>query len=235
MKHIFVILMISVPMSSTKVVIPVTRPDVHKALVSDILDLMSTKSNKPSLGSSEEYARISNIADDLLDVALDRSMPNLYPDDYSRMKTLSVMLATIDAESGFRRDVDYGLYNEVHQSQDWCLMQIRLGFKNGDSARKFRFSGQTFKYDPHIGYSGRELARDRKACFTAGLYVLKASFQACRNVPERNRLAMYLSGSCDKATRQSAQRMRVATRLNIHEFDNYDASELQYKSLRILD
>lgn len=87
------------------------------------------------------------------------------------LATLAIGIAV--HESGLRRDVDEGRLRG--SGVDACLMQIRTSRKRGD-----------------------ELSRDRRACFRAGLSIAMASLEACARLPERERLAAYASGSCDR-------------------------------------
>ena len=58
------------------------------------------------------------------------------------------------------------------------------------------------------GYSGRELLADKGKCIKAGINVLRKSLSACRQLPVKDWLRAYASGTCEHGEQESERRMR---------------------------
>jgi hypothetical protein len=58
-----------------------------------------------------------------------------------------------------------------------------------------------------------KLLEDPEACTRAAMTILRASLTHCRARPERDRLAFFMSGACDKGLPQSRYRMFLASKL----------------------
>lgn len=173
----------------------------------------------------EREARYRSIASDLLTVVYDPvEKPLLARNDsvYARAKTALVLLAIASRESGFRRDVDFGVgkYARGDQGRSWCLMQVQLGAPNektGKSPTRIvldeKTGGYAWAYDGKTGYGGEDLVKDRKACFRAALHMVRVSFNACWNLPAEERLRVYAAGHCgEEGSKASRNRMGLAQR-----------------------
>lgn len=143
----------------------------------------------------ETIARYRQIAEDAVAVAYDPGNDPLFGGDDGRARTAALMLSVAYHESGFRRDVDFGVGPNARgdSGQSWCLMQIRVG------------GGRTIE-----GWSGRDLVRNRRHCFSSGLGAIRRSFIACRNNSRYELLNAYTSGSCNRGAPQSRDRMTSA-------------------------
>jgi hypothetical protein len=140
----------------------------------------------------EALIRYGEIAESLLDVIYDPEIKPMFAGSHGRARTVSLLLGVMLWETGFRRDVDFGLgkYARGDNGRSWCLMQINLG------------KGKTAS-----GYTGQELVSNRRLCFSEGLKSIRGSFSACRGLPLEYRLSAYASGSCDKGRDKSKQRV----------------------------
>src|SRR5512142_1412193 len=77
----------------------------------------------------ETIARYTQIATDAVAVAYDPANAPLFGGTGGRARTAGLMLAVAFHESGFRRDVDFGIgpSSRGDSGQSWCLMQIKVG------------------------------------------------------------------------------------------------------------
>ena len=164
----------------------------------------------------ETTDRYESIANDLVSVVYDQNEKPLFSDATGRAKTIEVMLAIAQYESGFRKDVDFGLgkYSKGDGGASWCLMQVLLGKENKQGKTRqhiyVRPDGwMGYSKDPAIGWGGEDLVKDRKACFRAALSILRTSFQACGQQEMRDRLSLYASGKCEGNGGQEASRLRM--------------------------
>lgn len=99
-------------------------------------------------------------------------------------RTAALLLAVSYKESGWRRDVDFGIGPKARGSgKDSCLMQIRSD-------------------DPR-------LVADRSHCFATGLRMIRQSMNACRHLPREAQLAAYAAGTCISTKGQQASRIRI--------------------------
>lgn len=128
-------------------------------------------------------ARYALIAEDALDVGFDVTEPPLYAGEDARARTTVQLLSIGSFESHFREDVEKGVVRGDGGSS-WCLMQIRLG------SGRIRLAGNSYVYSTHEGWSGKDLAADRKKCFRSALHIARTSMTRCGD------LTMYGSGSC---------------------------------------
>ena len=166
----------------------------------------------------EATVRYDSIAKDVIDVVFDPNEKPLFSGAKARIKTVSVLLAVANFESGFRRDVDLGIgpRSKGDSGASWCLNQINLGKVDlkGNTPRRIVVSiGKGFKFtkDKDIGWSGPDLVADRKKCFRAALALMRSSFASCgNNIPLDEKLQVYGSGSCGKGILGSKRRMRLA-------------------------
>jgi len=157
---------------------------------------------------AEATSRYESIAKDLVDVVFDPNEKPLYDGPNGRVKTAAVILAIDSFESGFRKDVDYGIGSQSRgdHGSSWCLGQINLG----DNRFLLKPDG-SFEYSSKEGWSGRDLVNDRKKCFRAQLAILRLSYQ-CPITDDEQKLNLYASGSCYGGVWHSRNRMKRAQR-----------------------
>lgn len=67
-------------------------------------------------------------------------------------------------------------------------------------------------FDQTRGHSGQDLIADRELCFTAGLRIVRNSFNACGKLPMLERLSAYASGNCNDGHEASKRRVGTAVR-----------------------
>lgn len=166
---------------------------------------------------TEASARYQSIAEDIIEVVYNPATKPLFRGSNGRSRTVSVILSIMLHESGFMKNVDYGVgkFARGDKGNSWCLMQINVG------------KGRTIKWnvkhdrlprwgdDPNDifeGYTGSELVTDRQKCIGEGLKVLRVSFAACRGLPMDQKLRVYASGRCTAGSEGSAARMGTAIR-----------------------
>lgn len=164
----------------------------------------------------EMQARYESIASDIATFLWNPNHPEraLFSGDDGRGKTASVMMGIMQFESGFRKDVDYGLGHRGvgDGGRSFCLMQIQTGTNRtyAWNTVQNRFAYSNDPPDQVVqGWTGPELVQDRKKCIEAGWRIMKTSFAACRALPVSEWLRMYASGSCDEGSPQSRTRMNA--------------------------
>lgn len=171
----------------------------------------------PDAKESEEdgLSRYNDIVRDAMAVAYDPAEAPLFSNDkIGRAKTLAVMLAIADSESGgYRKDVDFGTgkLSRGDGGKSWCLMQVQTS-KAGDDGRtqtRIGLKGETYEYfyDKSKGYGGEDLVANRKTCFRVALHMARESFKACWQSPVEDRLSVYAGGDCTVG--RAASRVRV--------------------------
>jgi hypothetical protein len=183
----------------------------------------------PDARESEEdaKARYRSIVRDAMAVAYDPSEPPLFAnrkfvggkwevsdDPIGRAKTLAVLLAVADSESGgYRRDVDFniGKLARGDGGKSWCVMQILLSRPNADGKtdQRIALKGDTYEFvrAKDKGYGGEDLIANRRACFRVALHMARESFRACGHLPVEERLSVYAGGDCTVG--RAASRVRV--------------------------
>jgi len=169
--------------------------------------------------------RYRSIAEDLVEVVYNPKTKPLFGGSKGRSRTISVMLGIMLYESGFGRNVDYGVgkFARGDNGRSWCLMQMNVGkgraWKdaggwNVKHERPWRYGDKA--EDIVEGASGPEMVEDRRKCFTEGLRLIRISFRSCRSYPLKERLRVYASGSCKYGAKGSRIRMGAAIKF----FDN---------------
>lgn len=167
----------------------------------------------------DAQARYQSIAEDLVEVVYDPNTKVPFKGSNGRSRTVSVILSIMLHESGFMKNVDYGVgkYARGDQGNSWCMMQLNVG------------KGRTLKWnikhdrrprwgddpkDIFDGHTGPELVADRKLCIREGLKILRISFSSCGKfgLPLNQRLRVYASGNCREGAEGSAARMNMAIR-----------------------
>lgn len=165
----------------------------------------------------EALVRYNSIARDVTEVVWADPQPPLFAGPNGRARTVAVILSIMSHESGFRKDVDFGLGKGAKgdSGRSWCLMQLNVG-----EGRTFSWNTvkgrAAYDSDPSSevvkGWTGKELVADRKKCITAGLRVMRISFDATVNMPLSDRLRVYASGNANAGGEASARRMNLATK-----------------------
>lgn len=150
---------------------------------------------------TEAQERVKDIAGDVIEVVYNPETKPLFEGEFGRAKTAALLLAIATNESGFRKDVDFGVGPKARGDggQSWCLMQLKVGQNrtipwNFVEDRVPRWNDP--KTDIFQGYYGFELVTERRLCLSEGLKLMGASMRACRKLPLNQRLAGYVIGSC---------------------------------------
>lgn len=190
----------------------------------------------------EAEARYNSIASDIVSVVYNRDNPPLFNGPDGRSRSASVVMGIMMHESGFRRDVDYGIgrYGRGDGGRSWCLMQIKTG--DGRTATWNKAKNRFKQWgDPESelvqGWTGQELVTDRKKCIEAGYRIIRASFQMCRSLPVADWLSVYASGQCategDGAEKSQARMNTALNWFNAHRPPFSDADILSALDGRI--
>lgn len=171
----------------------------------------------------EGTVRYADIADDMISVAYDPSEKPLFAGKYGRAMTLALVASLSWFESGYRKDVDFGLgkLGRGDSGRSWCLMQIMLGRPDpatGETKKRVLLTASSFSlvspgeagWDQ--AYGGEHLVQDRQRCLRTGLHMARRSFNACRSLPVEDRLSVYASGDCRRGRKKSRQRVKKAQR-----------------------
>lgn len=167
--------------------------------------------------AAETQARYESIANDLIEVVYDVNEKPLFEGEDGRAKTVAVLLAIANFESGYRKDVDFGKgrWSKGDGGRSWCLHQLNLGRANWQGRSPTRIvvnadGSFSFTSDKSKGWGGEDLVADRKKCFRAALAVARNSFNICPNQGVRESLNVYTSGHCNRGHRESRRRMGLA-------------------------
>lgn len=146
---------------------------------------------------AEKQQRFYDITKDIMEVVYEENEPAIwsYQGDMRREASLFTLLSIAYFESGFRKDIDYGIgkMSRGDNGSSYCLMQIHLG------------NGKTKE-----GWTGEDLVNDRKKCLRTGYRMVKSSFGSCSNLPLDERLTMYASGKCGIGLPESRARIGLA-------------------------
>jgi len=151
----------------------------------------------------EALDRYKSIAEDLVAVAFDpEEKPLFRGSDWSARSKTALLLASVALkESGYRKDVDFGLgkMGRGDQGRSVCLLQLNVG------------TGKVPLPGVPGTWGAEDLLADRKKCFRAGLGMIRRSMSACRGSILKS-LAGYTSGSCEKGQQSSENRVRAYLR-----------------------
>ena len=206
---------------------PKTSPSVrvtslHQWLVGRMLNWMPTGRSFIKHAKETKEAgkkRYEEIADAMITAVYNPAEKPLFGGKYGRAKTLALVASMAYFESGYRKDVDFGLgsLGVGDKGQSWCMMQILLGRKQLDGKSKNRiiltkdyYTLLTSPKDRTAGWGGEDLIKDRVACFRTGLHLARRSFRGCRNYHVQDRLGIYGSGGCIKNWAPSRIRVKKA-------------------------
>lgn len=163
----------------------------------------------------DSLKRYTEIANALIEVVYDPNTKPLFKGSAGRARTASVILAVALFESGFMKNVDFGIgkFGRGDNGHSWCMLQLNIG------------SGRTLQWntkhdrppragdkpeDIFRGYTGPELVSDRRLCIGEALKGLRLSFNSCPGLPLDQRLRVYGSGTCEGAADASRIRMQAA-------------------------
>jgi hypothetical protein len=161
-------------------------------------------------------ARRIEIASGILTAAFNSEDRPLFGGEYGRSRTALFVVTKMYYESGFRRDVQYGLARDHDirsgfndHGRSWCLGQIMLG------VQRDRLPNGTWVYTSarytDEGWTGLELVSDTAKCATTTLHIIKKSFSTCRHLPFEQRLAAYAAGRCNSEIAQNMSEHRFST------------------------
>jgi hypothetical protein len=182
----------------------------------------------------EAVVRYQEIAKDVAEVVYDSDTRPLFRGPHSRSQTVSVVLAIMLYESGFRKDVDFNLGKRARgdSGDSWCLMQVNIGTgrtRPWNTVKDRPALAADNPEDVFEGYTGDELIADRKTCIREGLKVVRMSMYECSSLPIEQQLRSYTSGSCERGALQSAVRMGTAINWFEHTKRNFrDADVVKY-------
>ncbi len=168
-----------------------------------------------AIESPEDAAiRYRSIASDAVAVVYDASATPMFPGPEGRARTLALLLSTAFNESGFRRDVDYGLgaHSKGDSGRSWCLNQVQLGKAGPDGRTSTRIvlDGPRHRFSFDGGLGGEDLVRDRQNCFRVAVSIMRSSFNQCQRLPMEERLSVYTSGDCRRGRASSRARVGMA-------------------------
>lgn len=180
----------------------------------------------------EAMERYNDIATDIIEVVYDPNTKPLFGGRWGRARTVTVLLGIMLYESGFWRNVDFGVgkYGRGDKGNSWCLMQMNVGNGrpwtrgggyNVKHDRPWRFGDKA--EDLIEGASGPEMVADRRKCITEGLRLIRLSFRSCRSNPLKERLNVYASGNCKYGS--AGSRIRMAAAIKFFE----ESAELRKK------
>ena len=188
----------------------------------------------------EGTARRESIARDVVDVVFEDPAPPLFGGPNGRIREIPLILSIMQFESGFRRDIDYGLgkLSRGDHGKSRCLMQVMVG---DGRTRPWNRTRHRFATDAEVrlwhrlhpadgepddavvilgetvdeieeGWTGNELEQDRRKCIISGLRIIRGSYGATRGMPPLDRLRVYASGSTEGGAEESAHRIGRAVR-----------------------
>jgi hypothetical protein len=165
----------------------------------------------------EGRARYEEIANALISVVFDPNEKPIFGGKYGRAKTLALLLSLSWFESGYRRDVDFGIgpLGVGDKGRSWCMMQVHLGRLDPISKKtpkRIILKGDYFKLvtSSMEGWGGKDLVSDRERCFRAGLHMVRRSFASCSRYHVLDRLGVYAGGECIREYQKSRVRVRKA-------------------------
>ncbi|WP_394839914.1 hypothetical protein LVJ94_23785 [Pendulispora rubella] len=128
-------------------------------------------------GEQAATERYASIAHDVAEVVLDSNEQPLFDGPQGRAQTALLLAAVASYESGFRREVDLGTIRGDN-GRSWCILQVQVFGRTAEQ------------------WTGKELVEDRTRCLRAGLHKMHDSFEACKKLPQVQRLSGYTRGHC---------------------------------------
>lgn len=172
--------------------------------------------------------RYKSIASDIVEVIYNKTTKPIFKGANGRARTISIVLGIMLFESGFGRNVDFGVgkFARGDNGNSWCLMQLnvgkgrpwtRAGGWNIVHERPWRWGDK--KEDLIPGASGSEMVKDRRLCITEGLRLVRLSFRSCIRRPFKERLNVYASGRCTAGQKGSRIRMTAAIKMYKHSYN----------------
>lgn len=167
----------------------------------------------------DALVRYDGIANAIIDVVYDPKTKVLFKGANGRSRTVTVILGVMLFESGFMKNVDFGVgkLGIGDSGNSWCMLQLNVGATGGRTLKWNLKEDRLPRWeddpaDIFNGNSGPELVADRHICVREGLKALRVSFSACSGLPLDQALRTYGSGNCEGAQEPSAIRMRAAIR-----------------------
>jgi len=180
--------------------------------------------NEAKETAADATSRYNDIAKALVEVTYDPKRDPIFHSrkGKARAKTAMLLLSIAYYESGFRRDVDLGLGKMARGDfgNSHCMMQLNLGKDRQSTTILEKLIGQR--------WSANDVVQDRTKCFTAGYELVAKSFNVCKHLPFKERLAVYASGNCDEGRGESIVRVgRALRRYDAHVATVMDADVIQ--------
>lgn len=169
----------------------------------------------------EGEARYSEIASAAISVVYDPSEKPIVEGKNARAKSLAILMSLSWFESGFRRDVDFGIgsLGRGDSGKSWCMVQVLLGPPNGSGKTTRRVVlGPDGTVDvvtdksATLGWGGEDLVADRTKCYRVGMRLLRKSFRSCSGQAFEDRISTYGAGKCLKNWEPSRVRVERAKR-----------------------
>lgn len=169
----------------------------------------------------ETLVRYREIASAIVDVVYDPDSKTLFRGASGRTRTATVVLSVMLYESGFMKNVDFGVgkFGRGDHGNSWCLVQLNVGSMGTGRTMKWN-TKEDRPYHPATdktadlfeGFTGPELMQDRHRCIREGLKAMRISFTSCReqNLPLEEKLKVFASGNCDEGEDKSRSRMKTA-------------------------
>jgi hypothetical protein len=146
-------------------------------------------------------ARYHDIANSIVEVALDPEQEPLFAEEDGRIKTALLLASVASSEGFFRKDIDSCKIGGDH-GLAWGLWQTHAPKKL--------------------------VCSDRKAAIIIALNMMKQSFIACKKLPVLDRMSVYTDGQCHSNWFRSRYKMsRAINYLSNHRLETENA---QYTS-----
>jgi hypothetical protein len=156
----------------------------------------STKYRKTIEPEADMNVRYHQIADDMVE-AIQTSKP-LFTGDKADLQEAALLTSIAWFESGFRKDVGDGRVRGDAGSS-WCYMQHNIG------------GGHIAVGDEDMQkWTGKDLVKDNKKCFKAGIEVLRHSMKECASYKGSDVISMYTSGKCSVGEKHAKNRWLFA-------------------------
>jgi hypothetical protein len=180
----------------------------------------------------EGKKRYEEIANSLINVVYDSKEKPIFSGKYGRARTLALILSVSYFESGFRKDVDFGVgpSSRGDNGKSWCMMQVMLGPAgvDGNTRKKITIMDNYYKLSNDSNWGGLDLVNDREKCFRVGLHLIRSSFASCSGIPVEDRLSVYGAGECISNWKPSRYRVRKAQ-------DWFSAEQPPLSDVEVLD
>jgi len=191
----------------------------------------------------ESLTRYRDIASNIVDVVYDSKTKPLFIGKYGRARTVSIIISVMLYESGFMRNVDFGLgkFGRGDHGNSWCMVQLNVGSMGTGRTMKWNTKeDRTPRFgdnpaDIFQGFTGPELVQDRHRCIREGLKVMRVSFLACQGMqlPIDQKLRVFAAGKCDENDdAEEKSRLRMTTAM---KFFKESAAQRKFEDKAIVE